>query len=177
MGSRVTICGLIVGFACPFIPLARGQQSGPVESRTSEGTAENPGSPGGVASESDVATANNPIAPMNALYFQDHFAPAVYGVPGSSNLLDLRTLLVSGRQITRITPPISTGQGSNGNPHMDNKKDLIPMGAGFGKVFETGNVMVNAFIEPQFIVYRNGTGLPSFQIFSGLLFQFRKKAE
>jgi hypothetical protein len=32
-------------------------------------------------------------------------------------------------------------------------------------------------IEPQFTVYHNGTGLPSFQLFSGLNFQFRKKTD
>jgi hypothetical protein len=58
-----------------------------------------------------------------------------------------------------------------------NNKDLIPLGVGFGKVFKAGNAIVNVFIEPQFTVYRNGTGLPSFQLFSGLNFQFRKKTE
>jgi len=54
---------------------------------------------------------------------------------------------------------------------------LIPLGIGFGKVFKTGNAIVNAFIEPQFTVYHDGIGLPSFQLFSGLQFLFKKKRE
>jgi hypothetical protein len=60
---------------------------------------------------------------------------------------------------------------------ISNNKRLIPLGVGFGKVFKTGNAIVNAFIEPQFTVYHNGTGLPSFQVFSGLNFQFRKRTD
>jgi hypothetical protein len=40
--------------------------------------------------------------------------PTVYGVPGSSNLLDFRAVVVSGRQIVRATLPISGGDDSNG---------------------------------------------------------------
>jgi hypothetical protein len=58
-----------------------------------------------------------------------------------------------------------------------NNKTLIPVGVGFGKVFKTGNAIVNVFIEPQFTAYHDGTGLPSFQLFAGLNFQFRKKTE
>jgi hypothetical protein len=67
------------------------------------------------SSESEVATANNPIAPLNAIYFQNYYVPTVYGVPGSNNLLDLRTLVVSGRQIVRATLPISSAEDNNGN--------------------------------------------------------------
>jgi hypothetical protein len=285
MTNRITIYGLIVGLICAFVQAARGQQSSPVQSQPVMMAAPPIGSAGG-ASESDVATANNPIAPMNAIYFQDYYAPTVYGVPGSSNLLDLRSVLVSGRQIIRATLPISSGDDSNGNQEsglgdfnifdairvspaesknvlavgpmlvaptatnrflgqgkwqaglagvgvhplsegslliatltwqhsfagdhtrpdaqvvtfqpiaalsigggyyvrssgiwtfdIRNNKTLIPLGAGFGKVFKTGNAIVNAFVEPQFTVYHNGTGLPSFELFSGLYFQFRKKSD
>jgi hypothetical protein len=50
-----------------------------------------------------------------AIYFQNYYAPTVYGVPGSSNLLDLRTLVVSGKQIIRATLPISSGDDGTGN--------------------------------------------------------------
>ncbi|HEY6764109.1 MAG TPA: hypothetical protein VI386_05010 [Candidatus Sulfotelmatobacter sp.] len=56
-----------------------------------------------------------------------------------------------------------------------NNRNLIPPGAGFGNVFTIGDANVNAFVESQFTVYHDGTGLPSFQLFSGLLFQSRKK--
>jgi hypothetical protein len=87
MPNRVIIYTLIIGLICGFAQAARGQQSGPVPPspatmvRGPEGTAGGP-------SESDVATANNPIAPMNAIYFQNYYTPTVCGVPGSSNLLD-----------------------------------------------------------------------------------------
>jgi hypothetical protein len=56
-----------------------------------------------------------------------------------------------------------------------NDKDLIPLGVGFGKVFKVHNVIVNASIEPQVTVYHNGTGQPSFQLFSGLYLLFPKE--
>lgn len=284
MPNRAIICTLIIGLICPFTQVARGQQTGPVPPLLSGTIAERPESSPGGPSESDVATANNPIAPMNALYFQNYYAPTVYGVPGSSNLLDLRGVVVSGRQIVRATLPISTSEGSNGNQQsglgdfnvfdairaspeesknvlavgpmlvaptatnpllgqgkwqaglaavgvyplsegslligiftwqhsfvgehtrpgaqvatfqpiaalsvgrgyyvrssgiwsfdIHDNKNLIPLGVGFGKVFKVGNAIVNAFIEPQFTVYHNGAGLPSFQLLSGLDFQFRKR--
>lgn len=33
-------------------------------------------------SESDVAKAKNPIAPMNAIYFKSYYAPKANGKPG-----------------------------------------------------------------------------------------------
>jgi hypothetical protein len=228
-----------------------------------------------------VATANNPIAPLSAIYFQNYYAPTVYGIPGSDNLLDLRTLVESGRQIVRATLPISRAEDNNGNQQsglgdfnvfdavrlspevsknvlavgpmltaptatnsflgqgkwqagvaavglhslsggsltwqhsfasehtrpdaqgvafqpiaalsigggyyvrssgiwsfdISNNKRVIPLGIGFGKMFKTGNAIVNAFIEPQFTVYHDGIGLPSFQLFSGLQFLVKKKTE
>jgi len=262
---------------------AQAQQSDPVQA-SPPGTATRSSSGG--PSASVVSTANNPIAPLNAIYFQNYYAPTVNGVPGSNNLLDLRTLVVSGRQIVRATLPISSTEDNNGNEQsglgdfsvfdairlspevsknvlalgpmltaptatnsflgqgkwqaglaavglhslsggsllvgiftwqhsfagehtrpdaqgvtfqpiaalsigggyyvrssgiwnfdISNNKRLIPLGIGFGKVFKTGNAIVNAFIEPQFTVYHDGIGLPSFQLFSGLQFLFKKKTE
>lgn len=281
--KSIKIYAVIIGLIWPFTQAARGQQSGPVQPPPAtlvEGPQRSTGGP----SESDVATANNPIAPMNAIFFQNYYAPTVYGVPGSSNLLDFRTLVVSGRQIVRATLPISSAEDSNGNQQsglgdfnvfdairvtpelsknvlamgpllvaptatnrflgqgkwqagfaavglhslsagsevigiltwqhsfagehsrpdaqtltfqpiaalsigggyyvrssglcsfdISNNKTLIPLGVGFGKVFKTGHAIVNAFIEPQFTVYHNGTDQPTFQLFSGLYFLFKKK--
>jgi hypothetical protein len=283
--KSITIYALIIGLICPFTQVARGQQSGPVQPPPAT-MVEGPQRSAGGPSESDVATANNPIAPMNAMYFQNYYAPTVYGAPGPSNLLNLRALLVAERQIVRATLPISSAEDSNRNQQsglgdfnvfdairvspaesknvlavgpmlvaptatncflgqgkwqaglaavglhplsegsllvgvltwqhsfagehtrpdaqvvtfqpiaalsigggyyvrssgiwsfdIPNNKNLIPLGAGFGKVFKNGNAIVNAFIEPQFTVYHNGTGLPSFQLFTGLYFQFRKKTD
>jgi len=283
MTNRITMYTLTIGLIYSLTQAAWGQQSAPVQPPAAtlvEGSQRSTGGP----SPSDVATANNPIAPMNAIYFQNYYAPTVYGVPGPSNLLDLRALIVGGRQFIRATLPISSSQDSNDNQHsglgdfnvfdaikmtpmkskdilavgpllvaptatnpflgqgkwqaglaaigvhplsegslligvftwqhsfagertrpdtqvltfqpvavlsigggyyvrsssvwsfdINNNRQLIPLGVGFGKVFKTGNVIVNAFIEPQFTIYRNGPAQPAFQVYSGLNFQFRKK--
>ena len=281
MTKWITIYALIIGLICPFTQVARGQQASPVQPPPSGVVTQS--STGG-PSASDVANANNPIAPMNALYFQNYYAPTVYGTPGPNNLLDLRTIMVSGRQIVRATLPISSSGDTNENQpsglgdfnvfdaikltpqnsrnvlatgpmlvaptatnsslgqgkwqagvaagdvysvlpgslligifnwqhsfagehsrpeahavtfqpiaalaigsgyyfrssgvwsfDIANNKDLIPLGVGFGKVFKIHDVIVNASLEPQFTVYHNGTGLPSFQLFSGLYFLFPKE--
>lgn len=65
--------------------------------------------PGAGVSAGQIANANNPLANMDGLSFQDYYAPAFYGVSGvSSNTLDLRPVFVSGRQVIRLTIPIST---------------------------------------------------------------------
>ena len=220
---------------------------------------------------------------MNAIFFQNYYAPTVNGTLGPNNLLDLRTLMVSVRQIVRATLPISSSGNTNDNQpsglgdfnvfdafkltpqhsnnvlavgpmlvaptatnpslgqgkwqagvaavdvysvspgsilvgifnwqhsfagehsrpeaqavtfqpiaalsigggyyfrssgvwsfDIANDKHLIPLGVGFGKVFKVHNVIVNASIEPQVTVYHNGTGLPAFQLFTGLYFLFPK---
>jgi hypothetical protein len=123
----ITIYALIIGLICPFTQVARGQESGPVQPRPSGIVTQS--STGG-PSASDVANANNPIAPMNALFCQNYYAPTVYGTPGPSNLLDLRTLMVSGRQIVRATLPISSSGDTNENQ---------PSGLGNFNVFDALN--------------------------------------
>ena len=283
MRKRTTIYALIIGLICPFTRVARGQQSGPAHPPPSGMVAQ---SSSGGPSASDIANANNPIAPMNAIYFQNYYAPTVNGSPGPNNLLDLRTLMVSGRQIVRATLPISSSGNTNDNQpsglgdfnvfdafkltpqhsnnvlavgpmlvaptatnpslgqgkwqagvaavdvysvspgsilvgifnwqhsfagehsrpeaqavtfqpiaalsigggyyfrssgvwsfDIANDKHLIPLGVGFGKVFKIRDVIVNASIEPQVTVYHNGTGLPAFQLFTGLYFLFPKKKD
>jgi hypothetical protein len=285
MPNSLTTYTLIIASIWSFTQAARGQQSGPVQSPSAT-IVERPQTSTGASSESDVATANNPIAPLNAIFFQNYYAPTVYGLPGPSNLLNLRALIVGGRQIVRATFPISSAEDSNDdqqsglgdlnvfdairltpeksrdvfaigpllvaptatnrllgqgkwqagfaavglhslsegsevigiltwqhsfageqtrseaqvltfqpivvlsigggyyvrssgvcNFDIPNNKNLIPLGAGFGKVFKVGNAVVNAFIEPQFTAYHNGAGVPAFQLFSGLYFLFRKKTD
>jgi hypothetical protein len=57
-----------------FTQAARGQESGPVQPPPARMVEESQRSAGS-SSESDVATANNPIAPMNAIYFKNYYAP------------------------------------------------------------------------------------------------------
>ena len=113
MTNSITIYALLTGLTCSFTQVAWGQQPGPVPPPSAM-ILETPNSSAGGHSESDVATANNPIAPMNALYFQNYYAPTVYSAPGSSNLLDLRTVVVSGRQIIRATLPVPSGDFGSG---------------------------------------------------------------
>ena len=51
---------------------------------------------------------------MNAIYFQNYYAPTVYGFSGSDNVTDFRTIVVSGRQIVRATLPIASGEDGSG---------------------------------------------------------------
>lgn len=110
--KRIAIYALIIGLIVPLTEFARGQQAGPVQPTPSGTVAQ---SSSGGPSASDVANANNPIAPMNAIFFQNYYAPTVYGTPGPNNLLDLRTLMVSGRQIIRATLPITSSGNTNDN--------------------------------------------------------------
>ncbi|NKK75450.1 hypothetical protein GFM13_35230 [Rhizobium leguminosarum bv. viciae] len=49
----------------------------------------------------------------------------------------------------------------------------IPVGLGIGKVFALENgTTINAFIEPQYTVFKDGPGSPRWQIFAGVNFQF-----
>jgi hypothetical protein len=59
------------------------------------------------------------------------------------------------------------------NFDLGNHTSYIPLGFGAGKVwaFGHGNT-VNAFIEPQYSVFRSGVGVPVWQIFAGVNFQF-----
>src|SRR5580692_2038623 len=63
----ISIYALIIGLIGPFTQAARGQQSGPSQPPPSAMSAQNPETSAGGSSESDVAAANNPIAPMNRL--------------------------------------------------------------------------------------------------------------
>jgi hypothetical protein len=286
MTKSIIICALIVGLTGRFTVVARGQEVGvaqpPAPGTLTDGAQE----AAEVRSESDVARANNPIAPMNSIYFQNYYAPSAYGATGSSNLLDIRSIVISGRQIIRATLPIvsndvgnapqvsglgdfnvfdafrvsperskdvvavgpmlaaptatnrALGQGkwqagvagvgvyslsesslligiltwqhsfagdhsqpgaqvvtfqpivalsvghgyyvrSSGICSFDlsNKRSVIPVGAGVGRVFRTRDVVMNAFIEPQVTVHHSGVGQASVQLFSGLNVQFRKKTD
>jgi hypothetical protein len=66
------------------------------------------GHPPGVSAD-EVANANNPLASMNSLSIQNYYDPTLFGVSGVvSNTLDMRAVIVSGRQIVRFTLPVST---------------------------------------------------------------------
>ena len=50
---------------------------------------------------------------------------------------------------------------------------VVPVGLGLGHVTQLANgTIVNVFVEPQYSVVQSGTGVPSFQIFAGMVIQF-----
>ena len=94
---------------------------------------------------------------------------------GGDNRVD--TNLVTGQLF--LTMSIGGGWYLRSSPlsvfDFENDAYLIPVGLGAGKILRLGGAIVNAFVEPQFTVYRKGQGLPSLQVFVGLNLQFVKK--
>jgi hypothetical protein len=48
---------------------------------------------------------------------------------------------------------------------------VIPVGFGIGKVWTSGPVTMNLFVEPQYSVIHSGVGVPTWQIFGGFTVQ------
>lgn len=127
------------------------------------------GTPTGAGvSAADVATANNPLANMNSLSFQNYYSPTLFGISGIvSNIMNMRGIMVSGRQIIRFTLPVvtdPTGRSTIDLPGGGSLPDIpLPFGpvlyrSGFGdaNVFDsillTGPDSPTAFaIGPQFV--------------------------
>jgi hypothetical protein len=94
------------------------------------------GTEGGI-SASQIAKANNPLADLNAVNFHNYFSPSLYGVSGeSANTMNLRPVVVAGRQIIRATLPVQTtpiGQGQHrsglGDLNLFDAIKLTPEGA------------------------------------------------
>jgi hypothetical protein len=97
-----------------------------------------PASQGGGVTAAQVSKANNPLADMNGLNFHNYFVPSLYGVPDSgANTSFLRPVVVTGRQIIRLTMPVATapaGQGQYksglGDLNLFDAIKLNPEGAG-----------------------------------------------
>lgn len=63
----------------------------------------------GAVSASEIAKSNNPLADVNAVSFEDYYAPTLSGLPNANaNTTPLRAVIVSGRQIMRLTVPVQT---------------------------------------------------------------------
>ncbi|WP_421994207.1 hypothetical protein [Reyranella sp.] len=53
------------------------------------------------------------------------------------------------------------------------RSSVVPVGLGLGRVFERSDGRtVNVFVEPQYSVLQTGAGVPSFQVFTGIVLQF-----
>lgn len=53
----------------------------------------------------------------------------------------------------------------------------VPVGLGAGKAWKEGSTIFNAFIEPQYSVLHEGSGLPQWTIFAGLNMTFGKQTD
>lgn len=56
--------------------------------------------------------------------------------------------------------------------NFENGDYAIPIGFGIGKVTKKEKAIVNAFIEPQYVVSSEGNGQPEWSIFAGVNFQY-----
>ena len=66
-------------------------------------------------SAEELAKANNPLANANALNFQNYYGSSIYGLTDqTSDSFLLRPVVVRGRQIIRMTLPVSTVPSSSG---------------------------------------------------------------
>jgi hypothetical protein len=63
------------------------------------------------------------------------------------------------------------------NITFEGKGDHIPIGAGAGRVWPLDTMTLNTFIEPQFSILRNGTGVPDWQWLFGFNVQFHSKTD
>jgi hypothetical protein len=124
------------------------------------------GTPG--VSAGEVAAANNPLANLNSVSFQNLYDPTLFGVSGVvSNTLNVRGVIVSGRQIIRFTLPVSTVPAGRSTIDLPGGGSLpsvsLPIGpvryrSGFGdaNIFDsillTGpGASTNVAIGPQFV--------------------------
>ena len=74
-----------------------------------------PATTAGGVSAAELAKANNPLADMNALNLQDSWVPTISGAPGDhANTMNVRPVVVAGRQIIRATIPLATQPTSGG---------------------------------------------------------------
>jgi hypothetical protein len=55
---------------------------------------------------------------------------------------------------------------------LETNAHYIPLGLGAGKVWKSGGITYNLFVEPQWTVVSHGEAVPKFQVFMGLNLQF-----
>ena len=66
-------------------------------------------------SAQDIAKANNPLADMNAVNLQDYYVPSFTSSPTSKlNTLNVRGVVVTGRQVIRATLPVVANGTASG---------------------------------------------------------------
>jgi hypothetical protein len=68
---------------------------------------------GGGLSQEEVAKSNNPLAELNQISFHDYITMHQRGTTEVSNTMNLRGVMVAGRQIIRATIPFTTTPATN----------------------------------------------------------------
>ncbi len=85
-----------------------------------------------------------------------------------------RTQLITAQPIVTYNLPDGFYLRSSGTWSFDleNHTSVIPVGLGAGKVWTFGHGnSINAFVEPQYSVFRSGVGVPKWQVFAGVNLQ------
>jgi hypothetical protein len=109
MGERTARSGRIRSRGVLGAVIALAMTSVAVAQEPQPPVAAQPASAAGGISAEQMAKANNPLADMNALNFQNSWIPVIRGLPDDSiNTMNLRPVMVAGRQIIRATIPLTT---------------------------------------------------------------------
>ena len=110
--SRTQACSLWASLAVVVISMLGSVAA--AEDPQAPAAAAPPSAVGGVSAE-QLAKANNPLADMNSLNFQDSWVPTINGAPDDhSNTMNVRPVMVTGRHIIRATIPISNTPRGDG---------------------------------------------------------------
>jgi hypothetical protein len=97
---------------------------------------------GAVTSEA-IAKANNPLADMNAVNLQDYYTPAFNGSASArANTLNVRGVIVTGRQVIRATLPVVSTASASGLGDLNVFDAFLLTGSGARTQFGVGPLLV-----------------------------------
>ena len=97
---------------------------------------------GAVTSEA-IAKANNPLAEMNAVNLQDYYTPAFNGSASArANTLNVRGVIVTGRQVIRATLPVVSNAAASGLGDLNVFDAFLLTGSGARTQFGVGPLLV-----------------------------------
>jgi len=100
------------------------------------------GAQGAVTSEA-IAKANNPLADMNAINLQDYYTPAFNGSGSArANTLNVRGVIVTGRQVIRATLPVVSTASASGLGDLNVFDAFLLTGSGARTQFGVGPLLV-----------------------------------
>ena len=115
-GGLSGVLAVVIGLSFGSVAAAQDAQPGAAGSPQAAAA-------GGISPE-QMAKANNPLADMNALNFQNSWISAIRGVPDDYiNTMNLRPVMVAGKQIIRATIPLTTAP-LGGGPYASGLGDI-----------------------------------------------------